>query len=83
MLNELLRLMGDGGIHSTAELAQRLGVSQELVRLMTDDLVRRGYLSVVGDSCSTACASCQLAGTCGQARAPGSGSVLLMVTGKR
>lgn len=82
MLNEMLRLLGDGGIHSTAEVAQRLGVSQELVRLMTDDLIRRGYLFAVGDSCSTACTSCQLAGMCGQAHAAGMNSVLFMLTAK-
>ncbi len=42
MLNDLLRLLGDGGIHSTAELARRLGVNEMLLATMTADLTRRG-----------------------------------------
>ncbi|MCX7707353.1 MAG: FeoC-like transcriptional regulator [Anaerolineae bacterium] len=79
----MLRLLGAGGIHSTAELAQRLGVSQELVRLMAEDLVRRGYLVASGDGCSTRCTGCQLADMCGQANAPGANPALLMLTAKR
>ena len=54
MLNDLLRLLGDGGIHSTAELARRLGVNEPLVTAMTGDLTRRGYLAPVDTGCGTA-----------------------------
>ncbi len=83
MLREMLRLLEDGGIHSVAELAQRLEVSPELVRLMAEDLVRRGYLSAVGDGCSTPCAGCQLAGMCGEIRAPGANSSLFVLTARQ
>ena len=42
MLNDLLRLLGDGGIHSTAELTRRLGINEALLATMTGDLTRRG-----------------------------------------
>lgn len=64
LLNEMLHQLGEGGIHSTAELARGLGVSRTLVAAMTDDLVRRGYLMPIGHTCSTACGECSLARAC-------------------
>ncbi len=58
LLTEMLQLLVDGGLHSTAELARRLDVSVGLVTAMTDDLVRRGYLTEVGTTCATGCAGC-------------------------
>jgi len=58
-------LLREGGIRSTAELARRLDVSEGLVRLMTDDLVRRGYLASLDTGCETShCAACGLAAAC-------------------
>ena len=45
----LLRLLGGGGIRSTAELAQALGVHEGLVRMMAEDLARRGYLAALDE----------------------------------
>lgn len=60
----LLRLLAQGGIRSTAELGQELGLSPELVSLMTEGLVQRGYLVAVGANVAEACQGCRLAGVC-------------------
>ena len=44
MLEELLRLVSDGGVHSYDELAGWLGVSRPLVEAMILDLVRLGWM---------------------------------------
>jgi hypothetical protein len=81
MLNDLLRLLGDGGIHSTAELARRLGVSETLVTTMTGDLTRRGYLTPVDTGCGIGCDGCGLAKAC--APTPGiTPAPMLMLTAK-
>jgi len=77
MLNDLLRLLGDGGIHSTAELAGRLGVSEALLATMTGDLTRRGYLAALDMGCATACDGCGMGAACSEPRAP-----LLTLTAK-
>jgi hypothetical protein len=66
----LLRLLSDGGLHSLAELARRLGLSEPLVAAMVADLSRRGYLAAVGDECGAACAGCGIQAAC---VAPGAG----------
>jgi len=81
MLNDLLQLLGDGGVHSTAELARRLGVSEALLAAMTGDLTRRGYLAPVDNGCGTGCDGCGM----GKACAPASGNApapMLMLTAK-
>ena len=81
MLNDLLRILGDGGIHSTAELARRLGVNEALLATMTGDLTRRGYLTPVDTGCGTGCDGCGLAKAC--APAPdNTPAPLLMLTAK-
>jgi len=65
MLEKLLELVGEGGIHSYDELAARLGVSRPLVEAMIQDLVRLGYLrpAIDASECSPAChAGCGLGG---------------------
>lgn len=67
MLEKLLQLTSEGGVHSYDELAARLGVSRPLVEAMIEDLVRLGYLRPAIDACegSPACrAGCGLGG-CG------------------
>jgi DNA-binding MarR family transcriptional regulator len=81
VLDELLRLLNDGGLHSTAELARRLGVTEGLVSAMAADLARRGYLEPIETGCGTGCDGCGLAAACspaqGDRRAP-----LLALTAK-
>ena len=66
----LLQLLSAGGIRSTSELAKKLGVSEGLVTMMAEDLMRRGYLvPLSGDGeCGAggraACAGCSLAAAC-------------------
>jgi hypothetical protein len=76
----MLRLLNEGGIHSTAELARRLGVGEELVGAMTDDLARRGYLTSPEMGRATVCDGCALAGTCTTAGTP---LLALTVKGRR
>ena len=65
MLEKLLALVGEGGMHSYDDLAARLGASRPLVEAMIQDLVRLGYLRPAIDACggSPACrAGCGLSG---------------------
>lgn len=66
----LLRLLSAGGLRSTSELAQKLGISNGLVVMMVEDLTRRGYLVALSGAqeCSTSCAGCGLASACNGAR---------------
>jgi len=64
MLDQVLRIVVQEGIHTRRELAQRLNVSEELLQQMIDELVRIGYLkSVVGD-CHDRCTGCPFAAEC-------------------
>jgi len=63
-LEELLRQIAEGGTHNLSELARELGVGEELLKQMIEDLVRRGYLRPVAGDCQGHCAGCPLAKTC-------------------
>ncbi len=64
MLTEVLRIVSQGGIHSRKGLARQLGVSEELLEQMIEELARLGYLkSIVGD-CNNRCAGCPFAAEC-------------------
>ncbi len=77
----MLRLLDGGGIRSTAELACALHVSEDLARLMAEDLARRGYLAALQTDCGAGCAGCALADACAQ---PAGAATLpvLALTGK-
>ena len=63
-MEELLRLVADGGIHSCQDLASRLSVSLSFLEAMLEDLTRLGYLRAVrGDGCPGHCAACPI-GNC-------------------
>ncbi|MBM3134457.1 MAG: HTH domain-containing protein [Chloroflexi bacterium] len=64
MLEKLLRLIAAGGTHSLADLAHKLGVSEEQLRQMIADLTRLGYLRLVAGGCEDHCAGCSLASVC-------------------
>ncbi|MDH4137534.1 MAG: FeoC-like transcriptional regulator [Anaerolineae bacterium] len=64
MLERLLSLLGQGGVHSYADLARQLDVSEELLEQMLQDLARMGYLRPVANGCEAHCAGCTLAETC-------------------
>jgi hypothetical protein len=82
MLNDLLRLLSDGGIHSTAELARRLGVNEALLTAMTGDLTRRGYLAALDTCWAIACEGCGLSTSCAAPGEPPVHPAMLALTQK-
>lgn len=64
MLDQVLRIVAQGGVHTRRELAQQLGVGEELLQQMIDDLVRIGYLQPVVGDCNERCAGCPFAAEC-------------------
>jgi DNA-binding IscR family transcriptional regulator len=64
VLDQVLRIAAQGGIHTRRELAQRLDVSEELLQQMIDELVRMGYLKPVAGDCDGRCAGCSFAAEC-------------------
>ena len=58
LLQQLLRLLSGGGLHTIDEAARRLGVSETLVAAMVDNLERAGYLVGLQGSCGTGCGGC-------------------------
>lgn len=63
MLEKLLQLVAEGGIHSYEVLIERLSISQPLLEVILEDLARLGYLRKVGDRCTGHCAGCPI-GSC-------------------
>ena len=64
MLERLLSLVRQGGVHSYADLARQLDVSEELLEQMLEDLARMGYLRSVADGCEAHCAGCPMTEPC-------------------
>ncbi len=62
MIEELLRLVAEGGIHSYSELTERLSISQSLLEMMLEDLARLGYLRAVAEGCGQHCTGCTVGG---------------------
>lgn len=60
MLEKLLQIVAEGGIHSCEELAGHLSIPQPLLETMVDELARLGYLQEVGDRCGGQCAGCSM-----------------------
>jgi hypothetical protein len=61
----MLQMLSEGGIHSTADLARRLGIGERLVTAMAGELARHGYLAPIESDCGTSCSGCWAAGRCG------------------
>jgi hypothetical protein len=64
VLERLLKAIGEGGVHSQSELARSMGVGDDLLAQMVEDLVRMGYLEAIGGACTSACASCPMGDLC-------------------
>jgi len=64
MLERLLSLVGQGGVHSYTDLARQLDVTEQLLEQMLQDLARMGYLRPVADRCEGQCAGCPIANAC-------------------
>lgn len=63
MIEQLLQLVAEGGVHSYEDLATRLSISHPLLEVMLEDLARLGYLRSVGDGCHGHCSACAV-GSC-------------------
>lgn len=63
MLESLLRVVAEGGIHSYDSLGKRLAISQPLLEVMLEDLAKLGYLRRVEAECGKHCTSCSI-GSC-------------------
>lgn len=64
MLDRLLRQVGQGDVHSYADLARQLAVSEELLEQMLQQLVRMGYIRLVANRCGIHCAGCPQTRAC-------------------
>lgn len=64
ILQRLLQLLGNGGLHTVDEAARQLGVSEGLASAMVDALARKGYLQAFQGSCETYCGSCPVSSVC-------------------
>ena len=63
MIEQLLRFVAEGGVHSYEDLAKRLSVPMPLLEMMLEELSRLDYLRPVDSDCGTHCASCSI-GSC-------------------
>jgi hypothetical protein len=70
MLEDVLRLIARGEVAHLGELADQLGVSQELGGQMVEDLGRLGYLRLDMVGCSGACQGCSQATGCSVSTKP-------------
>ena len=64
LLEDLLIALIDGGSRTVAELAQKLGATERMVRELMGGLSRMGYLRSLSGECGEGCGSCPLAGEC-------------------
>ena len=69
MLIDLLRELASGTARSRQELTRRLAVSDEMLGMLLDHLVRLGYLAPLsaGLSCGGGCARCPASKGCAMA----------------
>ena len=64
MLEQLLKRIATGGIHSYTQLARDLNVSEDLLEQMLEDLERMGYLQQGDTACDSHCSHCEMPATC-------------------
>ena len=64
MLEQLLKMVATGGIHSYAQLARDLNVSEALLEQMLEDLERMGYLQRMDAACDSHCDHCGVPANC-------------------
>jgi hypothetical protein len=69
MLDQLLKVLSQGGAVSYGDLARILGVDQALVRRMVEDLASLGYLRPAVESCGEECGGCASVSRCSTAGA--------------
>ncbi len=64
MLQAVLRLIHSGPVRSLPQLAAQLHVSEDLMEVMLDDLVERGYLRKAETGCTQPCGGCPSSHSC-------------------
>lgn len=64
VLERLLHTLQAGGTHTIADLAGELQVTEALVEMMIEDLVRMGWLTPLAAGCDERCAACPVAARC-------------------
>jgi len=65
MLRQVLQAMFTGAVHSRADLARRLSVSEPMLAQLMEDLARRGYLApLTPPSGCGSCSGCPLRKVC-------------------
>jgi Mn-dependent DtxR family transcriptional regulator len=82
LLQQLLRLMSSGGLHTVDEAARRLKISEALVEAMVDNLTQRGYLVAMQAGCGLSCGGCAAADACGMPGPSSAPARLLALTAK-
>ena len=68
MLEQVLMQVGQGGVHSYADLARQLAISEELLEQMLQDLARMGFIRPVADVCGIHCTGCPQTKACATER---------------
>jgi len=64
LLREVLKKIAEGEALSLKELADGLGLSEEMLKAMLEDLERMGYLASRVPDCSFRCEGCPLRSSC-------------------
>ena len=64
MLEQLLKMVATGGIHSYTQLARDLNVSEALLEQMLENLERMGYLQRMDAACDSHCDHCGVSTNC-------------------
>lgn len=63
MLERLLGLIAEGGVHSYQDLAASLAIPQSLLDVILEDLGGMGYLRAVSTGCTEGkCSACPIGG---------------------
>lgn len=62
MLERLLQLVAEGGLHSYQYLGRRLSIAPPMLDVLVEELVRLGYLRSVANGCSSHCSDCAAGG---------------------
>jgi len=70
MLFDILRLIQQGAVHNSQELAHALNTSNALIQQMTQQLALQGYLISPQSTCAGGCSGCGHQKTCALLSSP-------------
>lgn len=62
MLKDILRILFDTKMYSKSNIARELNISEDMVELAIEDLIKRGFLAEeeAGPSCTGSCIGCSI-----------------------